>query len=108
MDAPLLHLLVHFAGPMHVKNEIGAEGAIDDQLAAPVTVRTLLTEKVFLCAHDGARDFFARRRINLRAAKGNHVVRLGLHDGRVALVSNVVSRASCQRTFPTTRGPASR
>jgi hypothetical protein len=42
--ATLLERVIHFAQPMHEENEIGAERAIDDELAAPMAVGSLLAE----------------------------------------------------------------
>jgi len=55
-DATLLQLSIDFTAPMHEQHIIGAEGAIDDQLAAPMAIRLLLPQKIFLRAADGLRD----------------------------------------------------
>ena len=52
-DATLLQLSIGIAAPMHEQHVIGAERAIDDQLAAPVAIRLLLAQKIFLRAIDG-------------------------------------------------------
>ena len=49
-NAALLDRVIHFAEPMHEEDEIGAERAIDDQLAAPVAIRALLPQQIFLGA----------------------------------------------------------
>jgi hypothetical protein len=41
---------------MHEEDEIGAERAVDHQFAAPMTVRVLLPEQIFLRASDRIRD----------------------------------------------------
>ena len=61
-----LQLRVHVAAPMHEKDIIRAEGAIDDQLAAPMAIRLLLAQQVLLRARDRSRDFFVVRRIKFR------------------------------------------
>src|SRR5204863_1102694 len=46
--AALLQRVVHLSQPMHEENVIGAERAIDEQLAAPMAVRMLLSQQIFL------------------------------------------------------------
>src|SRR4029077_104623 len=57
---------VHLAAPMHEKDIIRAEGAIDDQLSAPMAIWLLLAQQVLLRARDGVRNLFVVRRIRLR------------------------------------------
>jgi len=52
-----LQLRVHLAAPMHEKDIIRAEGAIEDQLAAPMAIWLLLAQQVLLRARDRTRDF---------------------------------------------------
>jgi hypothetical protein len=47
-DATPLQLRVHFAAPVHEHDVVGAQRAIDHQLAAPMPVRFLLSQKIFL------------------------------------------------------------
>ena len=80
LHATPLQLRVHFAAPMHEKDVIGAEGAIDDQLAAPMAIWLLLAQQVLLRALDRTRDFFVVRRIRFRylwsrARQRNEVLR---------------------------------
>src|SRR5882762_1320872 len=65
-DAAPLQLRVHFAAPMHEKDVVRAEGAIDDQLPAPMAIWLLLTQQVLLRTRDGLRNLFVVRRIRLR------------------------------------------
>ena len=55
-----LQLRVHFAAPMHEKDIIRAERAIDDQLAAPMAIRLLLAQQVLLRARDRSARFLRR------------------------------------------------
>ena len=41
-DAALLDCLVHVTLPVHEQDVVGAQGAIDEQLAAPMTIGMLL------------------------------------------------------------------
>ena len=59
-NAAPLQLRVHFAAPMHEKDVIRAEGAIDNQLAAPMAIWLLLAQQVLLRARDRTRDLFVR------------------------------------------------
>ena len=61
-----LQLRVRLAAPMHEKDVVRAEGAIDDQLPAPMAIRLLLPQQVLLRARDGVRNLFVVRRIRLR------------------------------------------
>ena len=75
-----LQLRVHFAAPMHEKDIIRAEGAIDDQLAAPMAIGLLLAQQILLRARDRLRDLFVVRRIRFRyvwsrARQRNEVLR---------------------------------
>jgi hypothetical protein len=54
LDAAPLQLPIDFAAPVHEKDVIGAECAINDQLAAPMPVVFLLAKKIFLGAIDGS------------------------------------------------------
>src|SRR6266700_4045532 len=79
-----LQLAVHLAAPMHEKDIIRAEGAIDDQLAAPMTIWLLLAQQVLLRERDRTRDFFVVRRIRFRyfwsrARQRNEVLRQFRH-----------------------------
>jgi hypothetical protein len=47
-DTAALKRFVHFAEPVHEENEIGAERAIDHQLANPMAIGLLLAKQVFL------------------------------------------------------------
>jgi hypothetical protein len=58
-----LQLRVHLAAPMHEKDIIRAQGAIDDQLAAPMAIWLLLAQQVLLRECDRTSDFFVVRRI---------------------------------------------
>jgi len=49
-------LCIDVAAPMHEQHEIGTKRAINDQLPAPMPVRLLLAEKIFLRPVDGLRD----------------------------------------------------
>jgi hypothetical protein len=51
-DATLLHLLIHFANPMHEKDEVGAERAVHQEFTAPMAIGTLLPQQVFLRARN--------------------------------------------------------
>ena len=62
-DATPLQLRVYFAAPVHEHDVVGAQRAIDQQLAAPVSVRFLLPQKIFLCARNRLSDLFVRRRV---------------------------------------------
>src|SRR5205809_6310890 len=61
--AASLQLRVHLAAPMHEKDVVRAEGAIDDQLPAPMAIWLLLAQQVLLRARDCASDFLVVRRI---------------------------------------------
>src|SRR5205814_4996612 len=61
-----LQLPVHLTAPMHEKDVVRAEGAIDDQLAAPMAIWLLLAQQVLLRTRDRARNFFVVRRIRFR------------------------------------------
>src|SRR6266496_434095 len=61
-----LQLRVHFAAPMHEKDIVRAESAIDDQLPAPMAIWLLLAQQVLLRAPDGVRNLFVVCRIRLR------------------------------------------
>ena len=65
-DATPLQLRVHFAAPVHEDDVVGAQRAIDQQLAAPLPVGFLLSQKIFLSQRNRPPDFFVRRRIRLR------------------------------------------
>ena len=54
--AALLKPIIHLPQPMHEEDEIGAERAVDDELAAPMTIRMLLPEQIFLRSRDRVRD----------------------------------------------------
>jgi len=54
---------IDFAAPMHEQHVIGAQRAIHQQLAAPMTVRLLLTQKIFLRTADRLRNFNVGRGI---------------------------------------------
>ena len=56
LDATPLQLPIDFAAPVHEKDVIGAECAINDQLAAPMPVSLLLPQEIFLRAADGFRN----------------------------------------------------
>ena len=47
-SAPLLKRIIHFPKPVHEEDKIGAEGAVDEEFAAPMTIRVLLPEQIFL------------------------------------------------------------
>jgi hypothetical protein len=49
---------------MHEEDEIGAERAVDNQFTAPMTIRVLLPEQIFLRARDRVRDFCILCRIS--------------------------------------------
>ena len=61
-----LQLRVYLAAPMHEQDVIRAEGAIDDQLPAPMTIWLLLPQQVVLRARDRTHDLFVICRIRLR------------------------------------------
>ena len=65
-DATPLELRVYFAAPMHEHDVVGAQRAIDQELAAPVPIGFLLLQKIFLCARNCLSDFFVRRRVDFR------------------------------------------
>jgi hypothetical protein len=48
-----LQLPVDFAAPVHEKDVVGAQCAIDNQLAAPMPIVFLSSKKIFLGAFDG-------------------------------------------------------
>jgi hypothetical protein len=52
LDATPLELPIDFAAPVHEQDVIGAECAINDQLAAPMPIVFLLAKKIFLGAVD--------------------------------------------------------
>jgi hypothetical protein len=56
MNATLLQMSIDFAAPMHEQHVIGAKRAIHQQLAAPMTVRLLLAQKIFLRTADCLRN----------------------------------------------------
>jgi len=62
-DATSLQLCIDVAAPMHEHHVIGAERAIYDQLATPVSVRLLLAQKIFLRTADRLRNFNVGRGI---------------------------------------------
>src|SRR5205823_15048869 len=85
-----LQWCVHFAAPMHEKDVVRAQGAIDDQFPAPMAVWLLLAQQVFLRTRDGMRNLFVIRRIRLRdvrsrAAQLDEVPRKFRHLGPVLL-----------------------
>jgi hypothetical protein len=53
LDATPLELPIDFAAPVHEQDVIGAECAINDQLAAPMSIVFLLAKKIFLGPIDG-------------------------------------------------------
>ena len=55
-NASLLPPIVHLSEPMHEQDEIGAERAVDEEFAAPMTIRVLLPEQILLRTRDRARD----------------------------------------------------
>ena len=57
-NASSLQLHTDFAAPVHEEDVIGAQRAIDDQLAAPVAVGFLLPQKVFLRTLDRPQNLF--------------------------------------------------
>src|SRR6184192_1773893 len=69
-NAATLQLSIHFSAPVHEKDVIRAEGAIDNQIAAPMAVGFLLAQQVLLCARDRPRDLFVRRRVRLGYFRG--------------------------------------
>ena len=77
-NATLLNRIIHFTEPMHEEDVIGAESAIDEQLAAPMPIGPLLPEEVLLRARDCARDLGVLRavgcaRIRRRARQRDEV-----------------------------------
>jgi hypothetical protein len=46
LSATLLKFAIDLAQPMQIQDVIGAECAIDKELATPVTIRMLLAQKV--------------------------------------------------------------
>ena len=46
---------------MHEEDVIGAERAIDHQLADPMAVRLLLAQEILLCERDRFRELSVRR-----------------------------------------------
>ena len=69
-NAALLQPIVHLPQPMHEEDEIGAERAIDEQFAAPMAIRMLLPQQIFLAARHGARNLGVTREIG-RGGIGN-------------------------------------
>ena len=65
-NAAPLELRIYFPAPMHEHDVIGTERAIHDQLAAPMPVRFLLAQKIFLGARDRGRDFAGHVRVGFR------------------------------------------
>src|ERR1041384_2945423 len=78
--AALLKRIVDFAEPMHEEDVVGAKRAIDDELAAPVTVRVLLAQKIFLGP--------ANRTGDLRIVVGIRVARVRRNAGQRDQVGN--------------------
>jgi hypothetical protein len=52
-----LQVDIDIAEPMHEKHEIGAECAIHQQFAAPMTIWPLLPQQILLRAGNGLRNF---------------------------------------------------
>src|SRR5438270_6037944 len=77
--APFLQIHINLTQPMHEQHEVRAKCAIDQQLAAPVPIWPLLTEKILLRARDRARKLCVSRRIYFaprrRASQCNYVSR---------------------------------
>jgi hypothetical protein len=63
MNATPLELSIDFAAPMHEQHVVGANRAINQQLAAPMTVRPLLAQKIFLRTTDRLRNLGVGRGI---------------------------------------------
>ena len=57
LGATFLKIDVDLAEPMHEEDEVGAECAIDQKFAAPMTVFVLLAQKVLLRARNRFRNF---------------------------------------------------
>ena len=49
---------------MHEEDKIGAKRAVDEEFPAPMTIRVLLPEQIFLRARDRVRDLRIVRRIS--------------------------------------------
>ena len=60
-DATPLQLRIHFAAPVHKHDVVGAQRAIDHELAAPMPVSFLLPQKIFLSERNRLSDLFVRR-----------------------------------------------
>src|SRR5204863_6233903 len=54
--ATFLERNVNLAEPMHEQHEVGAEGAVDDQFAAPMAILVLLTQQILLRALNRVRN----------------------------------------------------
>jgi hypothetical protein len=48
-----LDIDIHLTQPVHVEDVVGAEGAIDEEFAFPMSVGFLQAEQIFLRARDG-------------------------------------------------------
>ena len=63
--AATLQLSIYFAAPVHEKHVIRAEGAIDNQFAAPMAIHPLLAQQVVLRPRDYLRNLAIFRQVGL-------------------------------------------
>jgi hypothetical protein len=64
-ETTLLHLNINFPAPVHEQNEVRAKRAIDQKLAAPMTVRLLLPQQIFLGAFDRVENLRIAPRVGI-------------------------------------------
>ena len=60
LDTTALQRLIHLAEPVHEEHVVGAERAIDHELADPMAVGFLLSEEIPLRERDRFRQFLVR------------------------------------------------
>ena len=69
LRATFLKTDVDLADPMHEKHKIGAERAIDQKFAAPMTVLALLAQKILLRPRNHLGDLNVSRRVRVRLSR---------------------------------------
>jgi hypothetical protein len=79
-NASALHLIVHLAEPMHEQDKVRTQRTVDEQLTAPVTVGTLLSQQIFLRAVDRFRNPYVCCGIHLTNLRSS--ARQGYYVGR--------------------------
>ena len=85
----MLQLVIDLAQPVHKEDEVRAQGAVDEQLTAPVAIGPLLLQEIFLRTTDrivnlAIRCGIYRTKLRSRARQRNYISRpshvCGLND----------------------------